>query len=332
MEKQIQEIASYIQAEILGDPHHWIEDIKSVTFISDPKKLKESSSKVIITNQKVEKKENQIFLIVENPKLSFAKVLELFERPKDIRTGVDHRAWVEESAEVDPTATIYPFSTVRKRAKIGKNVILYPGVYVGQDVTIQEDCIVYPRVTLFPGTLIGKRVLIHAGAVIGDDGFGYVWDGTKHYKIPQVGRVVIEDDVEIGALAAIDRATTGETKIKQGTKIDNLVQVGHNVHIGAHCILCGQVGLAGSSSIGDGSMLGGQSGVSDHIQVGPMNKIAAQSGVLANTLPNTTLVGFPAMSPRDFFRIAIFGKEFPELKKIIKKLQKEIEILKQSKN
>lgn len=327
MMKSIQEIASYIQAEIIGDPNILIEDINLISFVTDTKKIHDSLSPVVIIPQKVENN-NKTFLVVTNPKLAFAKVLELFERPREIKPGIDARTWIEETAEIDSSATVYPFSTIRRGAKIGKNVIIYPGTYIGSDVFIDDDCILFPQITIFPGTVIGKRVLIHAGAVIGDDGFGYVWDGTKHYKIPQIGKVIIEEDVEIGANTSIDRATTGETRIKIGTKIDNLVQIGHNVHVGAHCILCGQVGLAGSSSIGDGSMLGGQSGVADHIRLGPMNKVAAKSGVLSNSPPNTTLIGFPAVSGREFFKIFIFGKEFPELKKTIKKLQEEIEILK----
>ncbi|MBI3018417.1 MAG: UDP-3-O-(3-hydroxymyristoyl)glucosamine N-acyltransferase, partial [Deltaproteobacteria bacterium] len=151
---------------------------------------------------------------------------------------------------------------------------------------------------------------------------------TKHYKIPQIGRVVIEDDVEIGANTCIDRATTGETRIKTGTKIDNLVQVGHNVEVGTHCILCGQVGLAGSSKIGDGSILGGQTGIADHVEIGATNKIAGQSGVTGNTKTNEILMGFPATPAHEYLKIVALWKRLPQMQKTIKRLEKEIEELK----
>ncbi len=336
MAKSIRDIASYIQAEVypIENSNKNIEGLASfdkateqeITFITHPSMLEKTKAQIIICSEKLET--NKTLLLVKNPKLGFAKALELFDRPKDIHPGIHPQTWIEEGAEIDSSATLYPFVSIRKGSKIGKNVLLYSGVYIGQDVVIEEDCVIYPNAVLLPQTKLGKRVLIHSGCVIGDDGFGYVWDGTKHYKTPQIGKVVIEDDVEIGANTCIDRATTGETRIKRGTKIDNLVQIGHNVEVGRHCILCGQVGIAGSSTVGDGSILGGQAGVADHTDIAPMNKIAGQSGITSNTNANETLMGSPALPVQDYFKIVALWKRLPEMYKTIKQLQEEIEEIK----
>ncbi|MBI2646441.1 MAG: UDP-3-O-(3-hydroxymyristoyl)glucosamine N-acyltransferase [Deltaproteobacteria bacterium] len=348
MTKSIREIASTLEAEVYPSKNidNSIEGAasfekateKELTFITHLSMLEKTKALVVICPKELqpeklqeELKTNKTLLFVKNPKLAFAKTLELLDRPQEVQPGISSEAWVDEGAEIDPTATVYPFVSIRKGAKVGKNVILYPGVYVGQDTLIHEDCIIFPNVTLLPKTTLGKRVIIHSGSVIGDDGFGYVWDETTHYKTPQIGCVIIEDDVEIGANTCIDRATTGETKIQRGTKIDNLVQIGHNVEVGAHCILCGQVGIAGSSKIGHGSILGGQTGVADHTDVAPMNKIAGQSGVTANTKANETLMGFPAIPAHEYLKIVALWKHLPEMQKTIKKLEKEIEELKKSK-
>ncbi|OGQ18622.1 MAG: UDP-3-O-(3-hydroxymyristoyl)glucosamine N-acyltransferase [Deltaproteobacteria bacterium RIFCSPHIGHO2_02_FULL_40_11] len=336
MSKSIQEIAAHIQATLEGDATLQIQSVSSMdtatehdlVFLADEKyatHLKNSPAKAVITHQKLDLPKTQ--LIVANPRLGFAKALELFDRPKDVRPGIHPKAWVEEGVELDPTVTVYPFVTIRKGAKISKNVILYPGTYIGQNVKIKEDVIIFPNVTVFPNTEIGARVLIHAGTVLGDDGFGYVWDGTQHYKIPQVGRVIIEDDVEVGANAAIDRATTGVTRIGKGTKIDNMVQVGHNVEIGKFCILCGQVGLGGSTKIGEGAMLGGQSGVADHGNVPAMARIGAKTGVTGRLTTSEPVFGTPPVKGRDFFKAHAVFKRLPELHKRIQKLEAEVEKL-----
>src|SRR3989338_5654856 len=284
MRKTVQELATYLGAEVVGDPSLKVcgvaetENAKAddLVFISDRKffsKLENTKSQIIIVSEKFETAKT--LLIVKNPKLAFAKVLELVKRPEELKPGIDTRSWIEKGAEVHPTSMIYPFVTVRSGAKIGERVILYPGAYVGQDVVVEDDCILYPQATVFPGTKIGKRVLIHAGAVIGDDGFGYVWEGKKHYKVPQVGNVVTEDDVEIGSNSCIDRGAIDETRIGEGTKIDNLVQVGHNNKIGKHCILCGQAALSGSVTMGDGVLVGGQAGFKEGLIIGDGSEIAA---------------------------------------------------------
>lgn len=338
MPHKITDIAKHLQtSEIYGNSHGSTDDPKDISFVdkeSNIPKMNPNAKVVLISKALFSQLQTPnpatSFIITDHPRISFAKALELFDRPKETNAGIDTRSWVESGAEIDPTAVIYPFASIRRGAKIGKRVILYPGVYVGQDTLIDDDCIIYPNVSIFPKTKIGKRVILHAGSVVGDDGFGYVWDGSCHYKIPQVGRVVIEDDVELGSNAAIDRATTGETHIKRGTKIDNMVQIGHNVRIDEHCILCGQVGVGGSAAIGAGAMIGGQAGVGDHVHVDSQTKIAAQTGVITDTPNGGTLVGFPAMPSMEFFRTVALWKKLPELQDTIKKLQKEVDELKKS--
>ena len=333
----VQKIATHIQAQVIGNSNFSVEGVasyelatsKEIAFITQASMLEKTKAQVLLTCEEYET--SKTLLITPNPKLSFAKTLELFQRPPNFKSGIDSRAWVEEGSEIDPTATVYPFATIRTGAKIGKNVIVYPGTYIGEETLIDEDCILYPNVTVFPNTQVGKRVLIHAGSVLGDDGFGYVWDGKKHYKTPQIGKVVIEDDVEIGANTTIDRATTSETRIKRGTKIDNLVQIGHNNNIGEHCILCSQVGLAGSVVIGDGSMLGGQVGIKDHVTIGPKNQIVAQSGIMRDTQANETIAGSPAIKITDWFKMVSLMQQLPEMKKTIQDLKKQIEELKNRK-
>lgn len=320
MEKTVRELAEYVQAQIIGNDHFLVRGAASlesarsndVTFISDKKnlsKLEETESQVVILSEQVQT--SKTLLVTPNPKLAFARVLELFNRSSPLQGGVDPRAWVEEGAEVSSTAIIYPFVSVRRGAKIRERVILYPGVYIGEEALIQEDCILYPNVSVFPKTVIGKRVLVHAGAVIGDDGFGYVWDGQKHYKVPQVGKVVIEDDVEIGSNTAIDRGALDETRIGQGTKIDNLVQVGHNTKIGKHCILCGQVGLAGSVTVGDGAVLGGQVGVRDNVKIGAQAQLGGQCGVIGDIERGAKVWGTPAMDAKEYLRNLALQKKLP---------------------
>ena len=333
MHKTVQELATYLGAEIVGNQHLTVSGVAEtenakaddLVFISDRKffsKLENTKSQIIIVSEKFETAKT--LLIVKNPKLAFAKVLELVKRPEELKPGIDTRSWIEKGAEVHPTSMIYPFVTVRKGAKVGERVILYPGVYVGQDVVIEEDCVLYPQATIFPGTKIGKRVIVHAGAVVGDDGFGYVWDGEKHYKVPQVGNVVIENDVEVGSNTCIDRGAIDETRVGEGTKIDNLVQVGHNGKIGKHCILCGQVGLAGSVTIGEGAILGGKTGVADYVNIGALAQIGGGAVVLTKIEPNSKNLGYPAMDIKNFFKLFRLWKKLPEIYNTLKKHEAEI--------
>ncbi len=260
---------------------------------------------------------------VEDVRLALAKLSALFVEEKG-KTGISPQAYVDETAKISKDALIMAFAYVGARAKIGARVVIYPYCYVGEDCEIGEGTILYPRVTLYPGTIIGKRCIIHAGAVIGADGFGFAQEktaeGFKNVKIYHFGRVKIEDEVEIGANTCIDRATFGETFIGEGTKIDNLVQVGHNVRIGRHCILVAQVGLGGSVELGDNTMLGGQVGVAPASKIGRLAKVAAKSGVSGKVEEGEEVAGIPAIKASLWRKVVVILAKLPELYQKLKSL------------
>jgi UDP-3-O-[3-hydroxymyristoyl] glucosamine N-acyltransferase len=241
-----------------------------------------------------------------------------------------------------PTAIVAPSTSVADGARvganvvigddcrIGKNCILHAGVFIGSDVTIGDDCEIFPNVVVRERITIGSRVIIHAGAILGSDGFGYRWNGKQHVKIPQIGTVIIEDDVEIGSAVCIDRAKFGATRVGEGTKIDNLVQIAHNVVIGPHCIIVGQAGLAGSVTLGAGVVLGGQSALRDHIKLGAAAAVAACSGVAEDVDPKTIVSGLPALPHRQTLREQAALRRLPDLVVQVRKLQEEVEQLRKA--
>jgi UDP-3-O-[3-hydroxymyristoyl] glucosamine N-acyltransferase len=261
-------------------------------------------------------------LLVDDADLAIAKVLELFAQPTPRPpAGIDPLARVDPAARVGPDVAIGPFSYVGPGAQIGGGSIIHPQVYIGADVEIGPQCEIFPNVTIRERIQIGARVVIHAGSVLGTDGFGYRWDGTRHAKIPQIGTVIIEDDVEIGSCVCIDRAKFATTRVGRGTKIDNLVQVAHNVSIGPHCIIVGQAGLAGSTTLGSGVVLGGQAAVRDHITLGEGAMVAA-CGAVADDVPAHTVVsGMPALPHRQTLREQAALRRLPDLVVQVRKLQ-----------
>jgi UDP-3-O-[3-hydroxymyristoyl] glucosamine N-acyltransferase len=269
--------------------------------------------------------------IVEDADLAIAKILDLFApavpRPP---IGLDPSARIEPTAQVGSDVSIGYNVYIGNRTKIGPGCVLHPHVYIGDDVTLGDNCEFFPNVVIRERITIGSRVIIHAGSVLGTDGFGYRWDGTKHAKIPQIGTVTIEDDVEIGSCVCIDRAKFSDTRVGQGTKIDNLVQIGHNVQIGAHCIVVGQVGLAGSVVLGTGVVLGGQSAVRDHVTLGDGSMVAACSAVAEDVDPKTIVSGLPALPHRQTLREQAALRRLPDLVVQVRKLQEEIEQLKKA--
>jgi len=225
--------------------------------------------------------------------------------------------------------SVYPSVTIGDRCSIGDRVILYPGVSVGEESTIGEDSILHPNVSIYPRTTIGKRVILHAGVVIGSDGFGYAKDGKKNIKVPQVGTVEIEDDVEIGANTTVDRATLGKTLIRRGVKIDNLVQVAHNVVIGEDSIVVAQVGISGSTKLGSNVTVGGQAGFVGHISIGDNVMIGAQSGVMNDLASNQAYTGSPAVPHREFMRITSSYLKLPDMKKLLSDIDKRLKKIEQ---
>jgi len=263
--------------------------------------------------------------IVDDADLAVAKVLELLAPPvQRPPAGIDPSARIDPSAQLAENLAIAPYVVIGHRSTIGPRTALHPGVVIGDDVTIGSDCELFPNVVVRERITIGNRVIIHASSVLGTDGFGYRWDGSKHAKIPQIGTVIIEDDVEVGSCVCIDRAKFGSTRIGRGTKIDNLVQVGHNVQVGPHCIIVGQTGLAGSVHLGQGVVLGGQTAVRDHITIGDGAIAAACSAIAEDVDPKTVVSGMPALPHRQSLREQAALRRLPDLVVQVRKLQEEL--------
>jgi UDP-3-O-[3-hydroxymyristoyl] glucosamine N-acyltransferase len=267
--------------------------------------------------------------IVDDADLAVATILKEFAPPiPRPPIGRHHQAIVAPSASIADGARIGPNVFIGDDCRIGKNVVLHAGVYIGSDVTLGDDCEFFPNVVIRERVTIGHRVIIHAGAVLGSDGFGYRWDGSRHQKIPQIGTVIVEDDVEIGSCTCIDRAKFAATRIGRGTKIDNLVQIGHNVTVGPHCIIVGQAGIAGSVTLGSGVVQGGQSAIRDHVTMGDGSAVAACSGVAEDVDPKTIVSGLPALPHRQTLREQAALRRLPDLVVQIRKLQEELDELK----
>ncbi len=325
-------IAERLEGELFGDPDVKIQRVRTpqeaglgdISVVLDQRSASSihgtRASAMIVPFEADSPAPNVIR--VKDPRQALVRVLELFYPENHRQPGIDRRAIISPQAQVDPTASVAAGAYIEQNAVIGARVVIYPNVYVGEGVRIGEDSIIFPNVTLYAGTQVGKRVRVHSGAVIGSDGFGYIPTESGVYrKIPQVGCVEIEDDVEIGANSTVDRATLGTTRIGSGTKIDNLVQVGHNSEIGRNCCIVAQVGISGSVRIGDSALLAGQVGISDHITVGQGVKVGAQSGVRRD-LPSGEWIGSPAIPAEQARRALVLVARLPEFRKEIRELQK----------
>ncbi|HWR59105.1 MAG TPA: UDP-3-O-(3-hydroxymyristoyl)glucosamine N-acyltransferase [Thermodesulfovibrionales bacterium] len=333
---KLKDIAAMFDGETKGDSERDIRGVAGIhevredeiTFLSDKRLAKECSQSkaaaVLVRDFFAGLDKPQV--VVKNPQYAFAKLLEHFYVTPAVPAGVSSLAFVSGTATVAGDVTIYPLAYVSDGAKIGAGTVIYPGVFVGCDSVIGSRCIIYPNVTVREKVRIGDGVIIHSGSVIGSDGFGYVFEEGRHYKIPQVGGVIIGDDVEIGANVAIDRATTGNTLIGKGVKIDNLAQIAHNVTIGDNAVIISQVGIAGSSRIGAFVMLGGQVGVADHTEIEDGCMIAAKSGVMGR-LSKGVYGGCPAIPHRDWLKSSAIFSRLPELSRKIRELEEKIEVL-----
>ena len=325
MKKKLKELAEWVGGTVVGDGEVGISGVASIeeakfgelTFIANSKylrKLGETKASAIIVSKEVTLAEKPL-LCVANPYLAFVKISTLFFSKPYQPKGIDPNAWISPTAQLGKDLIIYPYVYIGDRCRIEDRVTLYPGVYIGENSSIGEDSILYPNVTIYSGAVIGKRVILHGGVVIGADGFGYVKDGKKNIKIPQVGKVIIEDDVEVGANTTIDRASLGKTIIRRGVKIDNLAQIAHSVEIGEDSIIVAQVGIAGSTKIGRNVTLAGQVGVRDHIEIGDNVMVGGQSGVAQDLPANQGYTGSPALPHREFLRMVTLLPKLPEMRK-----------------
>jgi UDP-3-O-[3-hydroxymyristoyl] glucosamine N-acyltransferase len=263
-------------------------------------------------------------IVVADPYRAFGTLLALFYPEKGYFRGVSPRAVIDPTASIAATATIYPGAVIGPKASIGADTVLFPGVFIDQEVTVGAQSCLYANVSVYRRCRIGNRVVLHAGVVVGGDGFGFAGPGQENAKIPQTGIVQIDDDVEVGANTTIDRATLGRTWIQRGVKIDNLVQIGHNVVIGEGSILVAQVGIAGSTKLGRGVLLGGQAGVIGHLRIGDGAMIAAQSGVHKNVAPGAIVSGSPHLPHGEWLRATACLSKLPALRKTLQALVKRI--------
>jgi len=262
---------------------------------------------------------------VANARIAIARLLPVFFPSERLPPGIDPGARVAASAEIDPTAHVGPGCVIGEGVRIGPQCALMGGNHIGRGCRLGEDVSLFPNVVIYPGTLIGNRVTIHAGTTIGSDGYGYVFDQGQHRKVLQVGNVVIHDDVEIGANSAIDRGALGSTLIGEGTKIDNLVHVAHNVSIGRHCLVMGQVGFAGSTQLGDYAVIASQSGIAGHLKLGKQSTVGAKSGVMRDVPDGGTVLGIPAMPDKQTKRQWVAVQQLPDLLRRVRELEKQIE-------
>ena len=327
---RLSQVASFLCGRLVGDPDRLILGVASPEEVT-PECIcvlwEKSAFRKLVKDVPVVVplgwlEPDRIGVEVEEPKIAFAKLLSLFERPRTPKCEVHPTAVISQSAEVHPSAYIGPFCVVREGAKIANDVVLEAHVFVGKDVFVDEGTIVEPHVTLYHGVKLGKRCLIHAGASLGCEGFGFCSRDGKLVKIPQVGGLVIGDEVEVGALTSIDRGTLGDTRIGSGTKIGDCVHVGHNAQVGSNCILVAMTGIAGSAVIEDNVIMAAQSGVKDHARVGKGSIVAAKSGVTKDIPPGMMVSGFPARDHREELKIQALTQRLPEIYERLLRLER----------
>jgi UDP-3-O-[3-hydroxymyristoyl] glucosamine N-acyltransferase len=337
------EIAKFLKGELVGDPDLEITGLAKIqsatkgdlTFLANPKyeKYLESTQASAVLINKSQPPPDLNHIKVDDPYLSFLEILNLFYPAKDPDfNGVHSTAVVADTATIGKNVQIGPHVFIGDLVKIGDNSILYPNCVILDNVQIGKNCRFYPRVSVREGCQIGNRVIIHDGTVIGSDGFGFAPDGEKYKKIPQMGIVVIEDDVEIGANTTIDRATIGETIIKSGCKIDNLVQIAHNVEIDTNTVVAAQTGISGSTKVGKHVTIAGQVGTVGHIEIGDNAILAAKSGISKDVPPGEIWFGYPAMTIMKQKKIEASLRRLPEMSKKVNKLVKQLEQLQEKLN
>ncbi|MDA8078908.1 MAG: UDP-3-O-(3-hydroxymyristoyl)glucosamine N-acyltransferase [Nitrospiraceae bacterium] len=337
---KLKELAEILGGSVIGNPEVEITGAAGIreaqpgqiTFVSSPRYLKhlfQTKASCVIVKDNVESAPAPL-LKVENPQYAFARALELFYPRQAAPAGISDKAVVSPKASLGPGVTVMPFAYIGDDAVIGEGTVIAPFVFIGERTRIGCRCVLHPQVTVREEVIIGDRVIIHAGTVIGADGFGYVFEKGEHYKIPQVGGVIIEDDVEIGANSSVDRATIGNTVVGRGTKIDNLVQIGHNVKIGAKSILVAQVAIGGSAEIGSYVTLAGQVGIADHALIESETIIAARSGA-SGAVRKGVYAGAPIIPHKDWLRASVLFGKLPEMSRKLRELEDRLHTIEKGK-
>ncbi|KPK22501.1 MAG: hypothetical protein AMK69_19730 [Nitrospira bacterium SG8_3] len=333
----LKDIADLVGGEVIGDDQVLITGIHSlleaspgeISFFGDPRykeSLKETKASALLVPAFTDLYTGPQ-VVVPNPALAYARVATLFAPPPSRFSGKSEKAFVHRSARIGEDVSIYPFVYVGEEAVIGDHTTLYAGVFVGDRVRIGNGTVIHPNVSILHDCVIGNEVIIHAGSVIGSDGFGFVRDGQINVKIPQIGYVQIDDQVEIGANNTIDRAALGKTWIKRGVKTDNLVQVAHNVVVGEDTVIVAMAGISGSVNIGREVVIGGQVGITDHVKIGDRVMIGSQSGVAKSVASGQVVSGTPSMPHRLWLRTTRVIPRLPEMVDRLRRLEKKVEEL-----
>jgi UDP-3-O-[3-hydroxymyristoyl] glucosamine N-acyltransferase len=345
MRISVEQLASLVNGTVEGDAKAYIENYSKIeeatdgclTFLANPKYTHyiystKATAVLVRKDFKPEEKLSTTLIRVDDPYETLAVLLNMVSSQEPAKKGIEQPCHIAEGVEIADDVYVGAFAYVGSNVKVGKNVKIYPQVYVGDNVTLGDDVILYPGVKVYHGCKIGNRCILHAGTVVGADGFGFApkEDGT-YEKIAQIGIVILEDDVEIGANTTIDRATMGATIIKKGAKLDNLIQVAHNVEIGDNTVMAAQVGVAGSTKIGKNNMVGGQVGFAGHITIGDNNGFGAQSGIPNSVGSNLRLIGYPAINALDFARNQVYLKRIPQMAQDINQLKKLVDEIKNEK-
>lgn len=343
MEFTARQIAEMIDGRVEGNENAAVNSFAkieegregAISFLSNPKYthfLYDTRSTIVLVNEdlELERPVSATLIRVKNAYEAVARLLQFYDSMKPRKTGVDPLASVSPSATIGKDVYIGAFACIGDGVVIGDGCQVYPHVVIGDGVKLGESCLLYPHVTIYQGCRLGSHVTIHAGSVIGADGFGFAPNTEGYNKIPQIGIVVIEDNVEIGANTCVDRSTMGQTVIHKGVKLDNLIQVAHNCEIGENTVMSAQVGMAGSTKIGAWCMVGGQAGFAGHIHVADKTFVGAQCGVISDTKGNgEELIGSPAMNPREFFKAVAYWKRMGDMSKELRELKKKVEELTQ---
>ena len=335
MEFSAGQIAELVKGEVLGNPEEKVTYFSKIedgipgtlTFLGDRKYqnfLKNNKASIILISRKLIPKDLQglpVIIAVESAYIAFNQLLRLYSDIKSRRTGIEPQTQISESAKLGENIYVGSFAYISDNAEVGDNTQVYPQVFIGTNVKIGTNCKIYAGVKIYDDCIIGNNCVLHSGAVIGADGFGFEPTADGYQKVPQLGNVILEDDIEVGANTTIDRATIGSTIIRKGVKLDNLIQIAHNTEIGEHSAMASQSGIAGSSKLGKWNMIGGQAGISGHIKLGDNVMVLAQSGIGRNVEDNQKLLGSPAIDILNFKKSHICFKNLPELARRLQNLE-----------
>jgi UDP-3-O-[3-hydroxymyristoyl] glucosamine N-acyltransferase len=336
--KTLGELAEYVSGRVCGDPGVRIKSASTlgraeegeISFLANSKyekQLRTTRASAVIVGKETANTSVPL-LVADDPYYAFMQIMVLLHgHRKHKKVGISPRSSISDSAKIGVDCHIHDFVTIADNAKVGDGCIIYPCVRISEGVQIGNDCIIYPNVVIYNGCRIGNRVIINANSAIGEDGFGYATHKGVHHKIPQIGTVIIEDDVEIGACCGVERGTLGDTVIGQGSKLGDLIAIGHGAKVGAHCLLVAQVGIAGSTTLGHHCMVGGQVGIVGHVNIGNNVTIAAQAGVINNIPDNQVVLGAPAIEANQGKRAYSMIQYLPEMRQNIRDLQSHIEQL-----